>query len=484
MDPLPIVRQTVRDILHCCPAFSELDPPKRKELAQAMVKVCNTAAMLIVEEIDSANAAKEFHVAAKPKVLAVAQSAGSEFSGVSASRVAGTTQAILNAVSFPRFVTDLINGVFKAMTDSNTQQMNSYVELLNSVAASTEGFADANYGPERARQWLVDSFPGSFEMEAVDPDADPEERQERRVQLRAGASMPTEAALKTALNLGTSDSVPSGNPEQLVPLVRNNLAKTRQQMLASMVLLGMQRIVIESGRITASMRFHIDTRSAAQGDQGSTFDTRNTLTGSGSFGVGAWGASASMSSTIGYVSTQKTTTTEEMNTDLDLNSSVEINFKTDYVPLNRLAGDNQAAKIRENSRNPEAETAKAAEEARKERIKAAAASDQQRSASLDKILTPAQPSAPKPGDSGTLDAAQKARKEGGDKVELKGQTPPKTEKADDSKKKQTKKESTGKADTAKDSSTNKKETKPVSTESVKESPEKGSAESKATTANP
>jgi hypothetical protein len=33
------------------------------------------------------------------------------------------------AVSFPRFVTDLINGVFKDMLSSSTQQMNAYVEL-------------------------------------------------------------------------------------------------------------------------------------------------------------------------------------------------------------------------------------------------------------------------------------------------------------------------------------------------------------------
>ena len=46
-------------------------------------------------------------------------------------------------------------------------------------------------------------------------------------------------------------------------------------MLATMVMLGMQRIVIESGRLSASMRFHIDTRSAAADDRGSTFDVRN-----------------------------------------------------------------------------------------------------------------------------------------------------------------------------------------------------------------
>ena len=45
------------------------------------------------------------------------------------------------------------------------------------------------------------------------------------------------------------------------------------------------------------MRFHIDTRSAAQDDKGSTFSEQNTLSGSGNFGLGPWGASASMTNT-------------------------------------------------------------------------------------------------------------------------------------------------------------------------------------------
>jgi hypothetical protein len=46
-----------------------------------------------------------------------------------------------------------------------------------------------------------------------------------------------------------------------VPFARRTLARQRQQMLSTMVMLGMQRIVIESGRLNAAMRFHIDTRS-------------------------------------------------------------------------------------------------------------------------------------------------------------------------------------------------------------------------------
>ena len=113
-------------------------------------------------------------------------------------------------------------------------------------------------------------------------------------------------------------SIPSGDPDRtLVPLVRQHLAQTRQQTLATMVQLGMQRIVVDGGRIHASMRFHIDTRSAAQADEGSTFDFRNTINAAGSFGWGPWGVSASMQNTIGYVSTSQTQTTEEMNVDLD-----------------------------------------------------------------------------------------------------------------------------------------------------------------------
>jgi hypothetical protein len=407
-DPLPVVRDTVRALLVASPGYAELDADRRRALAHAMVQVCHVAAGLIREEAESDHDARAAATAESemrrtaPRGIAQALSAGSEFSGVSAERVAGTTKAILNAVSFPRFVTELINGVFKAMLDSNAQQMNSYVELLNNVAASTEGFADSNVGASRAREWLIEKYPGSYELEGDDPDeappATPEERAERQaeqrertVRMRGNASPPSEQALRVDLGIPEGESVPSGDPERvLVPLVRRRLAKSRQEMLATMVQLGMQRIVIDSGRITASMRFHIDTRSAAQDDRGSRLDFENKLNADVNYGgVGPWGVHASMQNTIGYVSTQKTQTTEEMNTDLDLNSSVELNFKSDYVPLNRMAGPGQAEAIRANSRNPEAEEKLATDE-RKARGDRNARLDEARNKSLSDGLAPRQ----------------------------------------------------------------------------------------------
>jgi hypothetical protein len=359
------VRTAIRALLTASSDYQGLDSHTRREIAQGLVKISSTALALAA----GADAAA---IGDRPgRTLARAQSAGSAFSGVAAQRVAGTTQQILNAVSFPRFVTELITGVFKALVDTNQQQMNAYVELIRNVSASMEGFADSNVGLDGARRWLVERFPGSFTVEGeTDPFDEPgrqltaEEQAERdaetRLRLRPGAAMPNEGALRVALGLGPQESVPSGDPENLVALARVALARNRQQMLATMVMLGMQRIVIESGRLHASMRFHIDTRSAAADDRGSSFDLRNEAEASVSY----WGLEAKVKNTIGYVSTQRTQTTEEMNTDLDLNSSVELVFKTDYLPLERLAGQGAVDRIRVNTLNPNEEMRMATEERR------------------------------------------------------------------------------------------------------------------------
>lgn len=357
-----------------------------------MVKVCQTAVSLMQEEAKADQQVKS--AASRPQPMAIAQSAGQQFSGVSASKVAGTTQAILNAVSFPRFVTDLINGVFRAMVDSNRQQMASYVDLIKNVAASLDGYTEMSMGQDQSRQWLVDTFPGSFEIQGgADQDTAPEDRAEEnqsaRLRLKEGGSMPSEEALKGALGLGPEESVPSGDPENsLMPFARRAIARQRQQVLASMVMMGMQRIVIESGRISAAMRFHIDTRSVASEESGSKFNIENQASVKANY----WGVEMAMKNTIGYVSTQKQQSSEEMNTDLDLNSSVELVFKTDYLPLDRMAGKGQVDRIKVNTINPDAEEKLASQE-RQSRLQGARAADSARDSSIDASLKTA-PSAP------------------------------------------------------------------------------------------
>lgn len=390
--PPPWLRYAVRDILGQSAGFQALDADQQRSLANAMVRVSAMAANLIGEEADAQAAIDRQHA---PRPLASAQAAA-DF-GAAADRIAGTTRNVLNAVSFPRFVTDLINGVFRAMLDSNAQQMNMYVQLLNNVSASLDGFANTQFSLDSTRRWLAEHFPGQLELEQPEiepgePPPDPEDVEPPRLRLAAGASMPGEEELRTVLGLQPGDPLEASSPEQLVPLARRQMARQRQQMLATMVMLGMQRIVVESGRISAGMRFHIDTRSAASEQSGNTFNMQNRVKAAGSFGLGPWGASAEIENTIGYVSTQRNQSTEEMNTDLELNSSVELNFRSDYIPLNRMAAQAYADRIRANSLNPDVEMAKAEADERRQREASQRQAETERNRSMDDLLS--KPSAP------------------------------------------------------------------------------------------
>src|SRR5258708_39678041 len=94
-----------------------------------------------------------------------------------------------------------------------------------------------------------------------------------------------------------------------------------------------------------------------------------------------------MKNTIVYVATQKQPRAEEVNTVLDLNSSVELVFKTDYLPLDRMAGKGQVDRIKVNTINPDAEE-KVASQERQARLQGARAADSARDRGLDDGLKP------------------------------------------------------------------------------------------------
>lgn len=346
--PSAETRHEVRKALTSAPQFAEIDRPTQQEIAHSLVRIAEAARLLE-------------HDAGKPAQTARAMNAGDEFSGTAVDRVASTTRNILQAISFPRFVAELINGVFKAILDTNQQQLQQYLELIRGVSQSLEGFSSLGGNDDAARRWLVERFPGSYAIEGEDEEQDDfpsmgEEDDRDPLRLISVGAPPSPDALRAALSLEADAEVPSGGGEALVPFVKRALARNRQGMLATMIQMGMQRIVIDSGKITAGMRFHIDATSAAQDRQTSAFDTRTSAAASGSVGFGWWSASASLSSTIGYVRTSDTTTSEDLTASADLNSSVELNFRTDQVPLDRLASQATQERLTQNSLNPSRET--------------------------------------------------------------------------------------------------------------------------------
>ena len=325
------------------PRTEALSDDDRRTIADSLTRIAHAARLLDRE--------------ARPQALARSLNAADEYGGTAIDKMAPTAQRIIQAISFPRFVSELITGVFKAMVETNQQQLRQYVELVRAVSQSLDGWESlGGNGDDPAKHWLADQFPQSFAIEKPDPDdkPDPDEPPEPLRLITVGAP-PKEEALRAALNLEPDAQVPSSGGPELISFVRRSISKNRQQMLATMVQMGMQRLVIDAGRINASMRFHIDAAAAAEEQSHSGFDTRTTVGASASGGLGIWSASASVQSTIGYVRTDDLSTREATNASADLNSSVELQFRTDQVPLDRIASEKTVERLKLNTLNPEKE---------------------------------------------------------------------------------------------------------------------------------
>lgn len=366
---LDVVRRAVRGVVERTPTLADR-PDLRRRLAKHMVGVSLAAAELIDAErrldagiartrgpgagasgSDTAGRSGARASGTEPGTappLAAAQAAGDIHRRTAVNAAAGVLQGTRQAIDFPGFVTSLITGVFQAMTTSTIQQLEAYANLLASIDTSASAFAASGITPGRAATWAAGRFP----QLVITPGDEP------TLALGDDADMPEPAALRAALD-ATDDEVSEIDEDDLegtlLPLVARKLARDRQSMLATMVLMGMNRIVVDDGRIHASMELQVDARSTAEQLQSERFDTRVSTAASGSFGMGMWGASASLQATVGYIRSDEQFTREDIALRAGLRSSVDIGFHTEPLDLNRMASPNRVGRIRDRSMVPEAE---------------------------------------------------------------------------------------------------------------------------------
>jgi hypothetical protein len=130
------------------------------------------------------------------------------------------------------------------------------------------------------------------------------------------------------------------------------MARDKQSTLATMMQLGMQRIVVDDGRIHASMDLRVDAQSGSQEARASRDDWRVNAGASGSFTAGLWGASASASTSVGQVKSDAQYTTEQLGLRAGIRSSVDLAFRTDQVPIDKLASRSARVKLEQAARVP------------------------------------------------------------------------------------------------------------------------------------
>jgi hypothetical protein len=80
-----------------------------------------------------------------------------------------------------------------------------------------------------------------------------------------------------------------------------------------------------------------------------------TTSGSGSFGMGIWGASASLSATVGYVKSDEQYSREDIAVRAGLRSSVDVAFHTEPISLERMASKKTIQSMQSGAMNPDTE---------------------------------------------------------------------------------------------------------------------------------
>jgi hypothetical protein len=361
-----LVAAQVQALLESSPAFYELPKARQQQMRADLEKIAGYSAALIQDEWSTserlgqtpvlrtqyrepapAAAAEASRPASRAPVATLAKKgpAADEFSPRAANQVARITGETLNAIAFPTFVADLIKGTFNAIVDASIKQMEAYATLLANVAKTVDQFMADNITDNNARDHLANTYPGHFKVAVSDEGA--------KIEVRDGADELPKPDFKSQFGLSEDVELDGDAAEEkLVPAARRSLAKNRHSLLSTMVLMGINRIVVTSGRINAKMGFRINTKDTGTASSASQFDFKHHNEVHGGFLFGG----ASQETSIAYVSSSKKDSSDEIDVQASLTGEVDLKFKSDYFPMERFAKPEMLALIQGNTPNPTANT--------------------------------------------------------------------------------------------------------------------------------
>ena len=295
-ETLGTVRRAVRSVVNRTAALRD-EPELRRRIAEKMVGVSLTAAELLDED-------RRITEELASKRLARAQAAGGQAPMAAVNNAASTFQRMRDAIDFPTYVQSLITGVFTAITFSTLAQLEAFADLMDGVTGASPAMGPQSAPMDAASRWIQSHF-DVFNVTPGQGGNPP------TIDLREGSDLPDNDTLKSTLD-ATDDEVSSIDTSDLtgtlLPLVRRHMSRNRQKMLATMVLMGMQRIVVDEGKLHASMEMAVDARSIAEQTQAEQTKIDVSAKAGANWG---WG-SASLSTNVGYVKSDKEYSKEEL----------------------------------------------------------------------------------------------------------------------------------------------------------------------------
>jgi hypothetical protein len=279
---------------------------------------------------------------------------------------AGVTQAarMIREIDFPAFVSQLVHGTFDAVVQSSINQMKAYGELVRSVAMSLNEFRDQNVSVNQGRDHLVQRYPTMFQI-STDDNGNP------RVSARPGAENASRPDFRSDLGLDedVEDLDDDTIESKLVPAARDDYARNRQKLLATMVLMGINRIVVTDGRINAKVQFtfqakdkytntfnatdyeNLGTMRIEQGTSGGasdqpSYDDQGNLIQSGQGNRYATGDYQRLEQpVIKIAETSQGTTDASVTAAGSVMGEVQLNFKSEVFPLEKMVDSGQMFKL-------------------------------------------------------------------------------------------------------------------------------------------
>jgi hypothetical protein len=391
---LEAVRPQVRDTLMAIPSFNEITDAERRELAANMVKVLSYIAdpNAVLSETKTA-------VRPAPAPIAVAQAEdpvtatkrqlsknpgviGKEFEAGAVKQGVEQFGALVQKVDFPKFVGGLIQNVFQAIVESSIEQMRAYGELIANVAKTVDQFMADNITAGAGRDFLAQRFPDDLGVDVQGGSGAFAEGDDAQAAAQPQAVLVTKsedpavslAKISQEMNINPPiTDLSDANAElRLVTAARLQMARQRQQLLSSMVMLGINRIVVTDGSINAKVVFDMRASDQAKRNYTASMYDRETQRHKESINAsyGSWFTPVSVEASAENEQTHVATVGSAVDDSSEskaevkakLSGDVRVNFKSDYLPLEKMATPEMMSVIQGNSTpyNPNSKPATAA----------------------------------------------------------------------------------------------------------------------------
>jgi hypothetical protein len=249
--------------------------------------------------------------------------------------------------------------------------MKAYGELVANVAKTVDDFAKDNISENNGRDWLAGKFPDVFDVNvSADSTAQAEGSDAAalpKATLATKGENPEDDLKKVSNEVGLAKPVTDisdpDEEERLVMGARLQMARGRQQLLASMVMLGINRIVVTDGLIHAKVIFDMRASDTAKRTATASMLDQQKETSAQQFNASSGGWFSPVNADYASQSTSEHMTTVQSAVDdtseskaevkANLTGEVRVNFKSDYFPMEKMASPEMIAAIQGNAKPPD-----------------------------------------------------------------------------------------------------------------------------------